>query len=118
MEEQKIMLDCDFCNKSFSDEDMLSLHVMTIHRSIIEGQKTPFVRESETAVQGKKTFECQHCDKSYISSSHLCRHIRASHENELFDCTECGKKFKTNYELLRHGRNVHSSENKTFTSKC
>ena len=53
MEEQRTMFGCDFCNKSFSDEDMLSLHVMNIHRSIIEGQKTPFVKEIKTVVHGK-----------------------------------------------------------------
>ena len=101
MEEQRIMLDCDFCNKSFSDEDMLSLHLMNIHRSIIEGQKNPFAKEINTVVHGKKkTFECKQCNKTYRNSRNLRRHISAFHENNTFDCAECGKQFKTKYHFL------------------
>ena len=116
MEEQRIMFGCDFCNNSFSDEDMLSLHVMTIHKSIIEGQKSPFVKDSKNKVEGKKTFDCKQCEKTYNYSSHLKRHIRATHENNMFDCTECGKQFKTKGNLLRHEKNVHDDGKKTY--KC
>ena len=44
------MLKCDFCNESFSEEETLSMHVLSIHKSIIEGKK-----------------RCDLCDKTYLS---------------------------------------------------
>ena len=40
--EQSISSKCDFCDKSFHNEDSLSMHIVSLHKSIIEGQKTPF----------------------------------------------------------------------------
>ena len=87
MNKQKVVFDCDFCNKSFSDEDKLSLHVMSIHKSIIEGQKNPVVKISKTERHGKKkNCQCKQCDKTYSQSYHLLRHIRACHEKITLDC--------------------------------
>ena len=48
MDESKL-LRCDFCDESYSDEEALSIHVLSIHRKIIEGK-----------------MKCELCDKTYI----------------------------------------------------
>ena len=54
---------CDFCTESFSDEESLSMHVLSIHKSIIEGKK-----------------RCDFCDKTYFSKK-LHEHVKISHAN-------------------------------------
>ena len=57
------MLNCEFCNESFSDQGTLSMHVLSIHKSIIEGKK-----------------RCDFCDKTYFSKK-LHEHVKISHAN-------------------------------------
>ena len=80
MNGKSISLVCDFCKKSFSDEAKLSLHVMSIHKSITEGQKSHLVKILNTKTGQKKNFQCKQCDKTYSQSYHLLRHIRTCHE--------------------------------------
>ena len=71
MEENK-MLKCDFCDESFSDEETLSQHILSIHKSIIEGKK-----------------KCDFCDKMYFSKYSLLAHVKTSHANaESYQCDE------------------------------
>ena len=71
------MMKCDFCNESFSDEDSLSTHVLSIHKSIIEGKK-----------------KCDFCDKTYPSKKSLDKHVKMRHINtKSYECETCTKKF-------------------------
>ena len=55
MEKHKVQFKCDFCEKSFSDEQqILGLHIKSNHRSIIEGRK-----------------KYELCDKRYRSKNYL-----------------------------------------------
>ena len=57
-------LNCDFCNEYFSDEETLSTHVLSIHKSIIEGKK-----------------KCELCDKTYSTKHSLNLHVKIKHSN-------------------------------------
>ena len=58
MDKEKFQFKCDFCEKSFFNEEILGLHIKTIHKSIIEGRK-----------------KCQFCDKTYHSKISLYFHV-------------------------------------------
>ena len=56
---------CDFCEKSFFNEEILGLHIKSIHKSIIEGWK-----------------KCNYCDKT-LSKNSLYLHVKMTHENKV-----------------------------------
>ena len=66
MDEEKFPFKCDFCEKSFFNEEILGLHIKTIHKSIIEGRK-----------------KCQFCDKTYHSKISLYFHVSFSHVDKV-----------------------------------
>ena len=50
---------CDFCEKFFSKEDELPNHIIADHRSIVEGQKTPFGTDKNFPNdERKRAFHC------------------------------------------------------------
>ena len=61
MDEENFKFMCDFCEKSFFDEQILGLHIKSNHKSIIEGWK-----------------KCDFCDKT---KNNLEKHILRIHEN-------------------------------------
>ena len=63
MEENKVEFKCDFCEKSFFNEEILGLHVKSIHKSIIEGWT-----------------KCNYCDKTYRLKK-LWKSMETSNEN-------------------------------------
>ena len=80
------MLKCDFCNESFSDEDTLSTHVLSIHKSIIEGKK-----------------KCEFCDKTYHSKNSFYVHVKDTHlKPKNFECETCTMVFLNKALLNRH----------------
>ena len=67
------MLKCDFCDESFSNEETLSTHVLSIHKSIIEGWK-----------------KCEFCDKTFHLKVSLNQHVRRAHSKEKrYECETC-----------------------------
>ena len=54
---QKSILACDFCDKSFTNEETLSAHVMTIHRTIIEGKRFPKMMEKKESTNYKNKLD-------------------------------------------------------------
>ena len=77
MDEGKFSYKCDFCEKSFFNEEILGLHVKSNHKSIIEGMK-----------------KCDFCDKTYPSKKSLDKHVQMRHKNtKSYECETCTKKF-------------------------
>ena len=72
----------------------------------------------EPKVTKKKLITCKQCNKSYTDSSHLKRHMRASHENNIFNCNDCEKQFKTKDNLSIHVKNVHNEKKSHQCSLC
>ena len=58
-------------------------------------------------------YQCNHCPKSFTTTSHAKDHVECHIEGLSFPCKYCGKSFKT-----RHQRRSHEShERKTFIQK-
>ena len=92
-------LKCDFCDKSFLNEDTLSAHIMTIHSKIIEGEKFP--------PKLKKDFKCNLCEKEYSNQNSLKVHVSTIHEKKGFKCYACDMTFPHNFSLYNHQQIVH-----------
>ena len=87
------MCKCDFCYEFFSDEEILSKHVLSIHKSIIEGKK-----------------KCDICDKTYRTKLSLYQHVNMEHSNEKsYECETCTKVFLNESTLNRHKKSIHLS---------
>ena len=82
------VLKCDFCIKSFPDEETLSTHILSIHKSIVEGQKSPFC---DIPIKGNS--KCDICDKLFSCERGLYRHQKRIHEKRKYPCNFCGKTF-------------------------
>ena len=61
-DEENFSHKCDFCEKSFFDDQILGLHIKSIHKSITEGRK-----------------KCEFCDRTYSSKNSLQEHVRMKH---------------------------------------
>lgn len=79
---------CNFCNKSFTRERALRIHVQSIHL---------------------KEFQCfcLHCNKGFVNASGLRQHVHI-HENERqFQCKICRKGFNRCHTLNVHIKAMH-----------
>lgn len=65
-----------------------------------------------TAHAGTRPYPCRLCDKSYLLSHHLTRHMRSHKENSqiIHKCTECDLLFGKRDELVAHS-SLHATEN-------
>ena len=97
MDEEKFQYKCDFCEKSFFNEEILGLHIKSNHKTIIGG-----------------CMKCEFCDKKYFLKNSLYVHVKMTHSNaNLYECDTCNKKFLQKLGLQRHKNAIHEG-NKTF----
>ncbi|XP_069588312.1 zinc finger protein Xfin-like [Ranitomeya imitator] len=88
---------CNNCDKSFSNQSVLSLH-----------QKTH---------TGEKLFKCPECSKSFPKRSQLVMHKRCHIEERPFKCTQCEKSYTQQSKLIEHQRS-HTGEKPFKCSEC
>ncbi|XP_073532543.1 uncharacterized protein [Phyllobates terribilis] len=88
---------CNNCDKSFSNQSVLSLH-----------QKTH---------TGEKLFKCPECSKSFPKRSQLVMHKRCHIEERPFKCTQCEKSYTQQSKLIEHQR-THTGEKPFKCSEC
>ncbi|KAF7258338.1 hypothetical protein EG68_04726 [Paragonimus skrjabini miyazakii] len=74
---------CDVCNKYFATSHGLEVHVRRSH-------------------SGKRSFECQLCQKSFGHAMSLYQHEIIHCPERHFRCPECGKTFKRSSTLSTH----------------
>ena len=123
---QKSILACDFCDKSFTNEETLSAHVLTIHRTIIEGKKFPKLIENKESANYKSNlklksfgYECEFCDEKFQTKYLLNCHVTKVHKKSTSnECNLCGKTFVTTTVLIRHINTVHETERNHKCDLC
>ena len=103
MDKRKSLRKCDFCEKSFSDENVLGLHLKSIHKSIIEGRK-----------------KCEFCDETFSnrSTKDLKNHVISIHEEKKFNCDDCNQSFSYRRSLINHVLQVHKNMKKIQCANC
>ena len=66
MDKKNLIFKCDFCEKSFFNEQILGLHIKTVHSSIITGLK-----------------KCEVCQNTLSNVYSLREHLKTIHMNDL-----------------------------------
>ncbi|XP_059088578.1 zinc finger and SCAN domain-containing protein 2-like [Tigriopus californicus] len=84
---------CGECGNSLANSWGLDAHIKTVH--------------------GRKTFQCDYCDKAFKRRDHLVNHTNSIHTGRK-QCSQCGLVCKGKEGLLQHIKDAHPSENTTF----
>lgn len=96
---------CPICRHTFSDQETLKAHALTIHNRIII-----FPKSSNTKTKNLDTYTCKICEKVFSKQKYLRNHARNIHTIEKdYQCAHCSKAFTYRHQILRHLRDVHSS---------
>ena len=111
---------CEKCEQSFTLEQQLKSHVMTVHN-----EKNPHKSGNNRNHSGGKLRICDQCGKGFKKGIDMIRHIRTHSGERPFKCDQCEKGFAKRSDLIRHIR-THSGERpfqcdqceKAFTVKC
>ena len=126
--ECKFEYKCDFCEKSFFNEEILGLHIKSIHKSIIEGwkkcnycdktlSKNSLYLHVKMTHENKKHHECETCDKKFVKKCHLDRHKKVVHQKiKSLKCISCEKEFASKRSLVMHISVIHENK-KDFKCK-
>ena len=74
--------------------------------------------EAGSSVQDEDSkFECQHCGKTFLSTSQLKRHTLTHTGERKHECLECGKRFAKKSTLTTHTL-THTGERKHECLEC
>lgn len=74
---------CKFCDKSFRDNDRLTIHTRYRH-------------------SGERPHKCPHCDKCFVEPSSLKVHLIVHTGIKRYVCQGCGERYPTNSALHKH----------------
>ncbi|KAK6313993.1 hypothetical protein J4Q44_G00154520 [Coregonus suidteri] len=107
---------CPYCDKAFSKNDGLKMHIRTHTRekpykcsecNKAFSQKRGLDEHMRTHT-GEKPFQCDVCDLSFSLKKMLSRHKLTHNPNRpMAECSLCHKKFTRNDYLKVHMENVH-----------
>ena len=107
------MFQCEFCDKSFKNKNMLKIHLKATHNLSHLCQKCTKSFETKDLLKAhiegahldsKKAFPCDKCDKILMSEFALKNHVTAVHEKDVkvIKCYKCNKPFLTKKGLIYH----------------
>ena len=112
-EKEKIIMKCQFCDKTFKKIFDLNRHLKS-HLGIKDyscdvcGEKfvdRTRLKQHKWIHLNHKSFKCNLCEKEFRHKSHLQAHNASFHpetENLKYDCNYCNRKFAFEYKLKQH----------------
>ena len=53
------------------------------------------------------SFSCSKCEKQFVTSENLNKHIKSVHEGKRYPCSRCNKSFSQNVTLQNHIKSFH-----------
>ncbi|CAG9134283.1 unnamed protein product [Plutella xylostella] len=116
---------CDYCLKSFPNEDSLKLH-KEAHNSE-KKHKCPMcekafnmlstLRDHIRVHTGEKPYLCPTCGKGFTQNTNLQEHLRRHQGIKPFKCEMCERRFVSKGELSAHARK-HSGAHPFVCSDC
>lgn len=75
------------------------------------------LQASPGLLSGDKPFECRACNKVFVKSSDLLKHLRTHTGERPYECAQCGKAFSQTSHLTQHQR-IHSGETPYVCMVC
>ncbi|XP_076783617.1 uncharacterized protein LOC143440736 isoform X2 [Arvicanthis niloticus] len=75
------------------------------------------LQASPGLLSGDKSFECRACNKVFVKSSDLLKHLRTHTGERPYECAQCGKAFSQTSHLTQHQR-IHSGETPYVCMVC
>ncbi|XP_074646027.1 uncharacterized protein LOC141902278 isoform X1 [Tubulanus polymorphus] len=118
---------CDICQKLFSSEENLSIHVKQRHGDtdrpyVCDLCHKTFSEKSYLAKHLKvhsndRPFKCSICLKAFRRNTHLTRHMKTHSGVKPFSCAVCHKSFTTKYYLEQHTM-LHVGEDPLACAVC
>ena len=113
-EHRKIRYPCTLCSQVFKYSGSLSRHLNSDHNAF---KDLPTVENNaETGVRNKtlsssnpydpsSPFNCEPCQKTYLSKSALRNHIDTKHNSKAYKCPNCTRVFNLKFSLVKHLKN-------------
>lgn len=122
MEQPNEQLVCNFCNKIFSSQNNLLIHVRSHTNQkpyVCEICNKGFAQSCNLVNHmrihsGERPYKCPHCDRAFTQSGNLMNHIRLHTNEKPFRCHFCDKAFVQSGNLNSHIRNNHKFMNNIF----
>ena len=72
-------------------------------------KSVPPVKRKKCTRTGKKPYQCQSCDKTFLRSQYLTKHLRTHTSEKPYKCEVCGSSFSQSGSLRTH-RRTHTGE--------
>ncbi|XP_048003137.1 zinc finger protein 234-like isoform X2 [Leguminivora glycinivorella] len=113
---------CEICSVRFKLKCRRQQH-QDLHRLKFLCKECSFVSRTRSqakrhhAMHAGKTYECQHCGKTFKMSSTYLTHVRRAHAALNVACDVCGETFVGEKGLKLHKKRTHS-ENMPLRVKC
>jgi KRAB domain-containing zinc finger protein len=114
------MLNCNFCQESFSLMTELNTHTAAVHREILEATQQVISQEQVAVRENVPPFNCTLCKDSFVKVGHLSKHINSNHKiNKLnsgkpFRCKICSSNFLQLSTLDKHMLVQHQGQEHSY----
>ncbi|XP_053974160.1 zinc finger protein 786-like [Hylaeus volcanicus] len=96
---QKRLMDCYFCEESFTMKKSLLAHMASAH---------PYPKLGTKPLNPLKPWWCFQCGRQYVWRGSLKNHLRIECGKEpTFSCPVCGRRFLYQYRCKSHARLIH-----------
>ncbi|XP_034940940.1 zinc finger protein 236-like isoform X2 [Chelonus insularis] len=106
--EHHLQLPCTYCDKLFSDEHQLKLHIEA-HLSESMRSNAEANQNLSIILNNEASLQCHMCYSKGFDVISLKEHLKTHRGEKEFQCTQCSQKFCTNGGLSRHLK-VHAGK--------